>query len=73
MEKEIKGRESEGVKGMGVGKEMMKWGLYGIGIEPKKLREMGKRVKKLCEVIGSENMKRDENENLMTCQGYGEI
>ena len=34
---------------------------------------MGKRVNKIFEVMGSENMKRDENENLITGQGYGEI
>ena len=32
---------------------------------------MEKRVKKLCEVMGSENMKGDENDNLITGQTYG--
>ena len=39
-----------------------------IGIGSQKLRDMGKRANTPCEVIGGENMKGDENENLITGQ-----
>ena len=58
---------------MGEGKEMMKLGLQGIWIGPKKLREMGKNVMKHFEVMGGENIKGYENESSIIGQSQGEI